>query len=41
MDFTEFEASEENPPPAFSDDDEEITNDEIDDFIDDTDKGKL
>ena len=38
MDFTEFEASEENPPPAFSDDDEEITNDEIDDFIDDTDK---
>ena len=38
MGFTEFEANEENPPLVFSDDEDQITNDEIDDFIDDTDK---
>ena len=38
MGFIEFEANEENPPLVFSDDEDQITNDEIDDFIDDTDK---
>ena len=41
MDFTEFEASEENtdnPPLVFSDDEDEIANDAMDNFIDDTDQ---
>ena len=41
MGFIEFEANEENPPLVFSGDEDQITNDEIDDFIDDTDKGKV
>ena len=38
MDYIEFKANEENPPLVFSDVEDEITNDEIEDFIDDTDQ---
>ena len=41
MDFIDFEASEDitdNEPLVFSDDDDKINNDKIEDFIDDTDQ---
>lgn len=41
MDFTEFEASEgntDNPPLVFSEDEDKIANDAMDNFIDDTDQ---
>ena len=38
MDYIEFEANEENLPLVFSDVEDEITNDEMEDFIDDTDQ---
>ena len=45
MDFTEFEASEgntDNPPMVFSEDEDKIANDAMDNFIDDmTNKEKV
>ena len=38
MDYIAFEANEENPPLIFCDVEDEITNDELEDFIDDTDQ---